>query len=156
MVWPAWHPGVRSVVEALEREGVDCAALDRSRLTAEGLRGLDVLVLPGGWAPSPWAAAGETGVGAIRTFVTGGGRCVGVCAGAYLLSRTVRYDGKEYEYPLRLFDGVAAGPVAGLSPYPKPGSVRQVIPRRTPPRGLGFGRQVEPPPPRAHHLSTSE
>jgi glutamine amidotransferase-like uncharacterized protein len=119
-----WHVGLRSVVELLETEGVPCAVLDRSRLRAEELRGFDVLVLPGGWAPLQWASAGEQGLQAIRTFVESGGRCVGICAGAYLLSKTVKYDGKEYGYPLGLFDGTATGPVENLAPYPQAGSAR--------------------------------
>lgn len=119
-----WHPGARSVVEALEREAVACATIDRSVLTDEGLRGFDVLVIPGGWAPSQWTGAGEIGLRGIRGFVERGGRCVGICAGAYLLSRTVKYDGASFNNPLGLFDGSAVGPVPGLAPFPKPGSAR--------------------------------
>lgn len=132
-----WHPGARSVVEALEREEVYCVTIDRSQLTDENLGRFDALVLPGGWAPSQWAGAGEKGLKAIRTFVERGGRCVGICAGAYLISRTVKYEEKSYDYPLGLHDGAAVGPVKGLAPFPKPGSARLRATAAGRARGLG-------------------
>jgi len=53
-----------------------------------------------------------------------------------LLSKTVRYDGKEYPYPLGLFDDVADVPVKGLAPFPKPGSVRLTATNAGTARGL--------------------
>lgn len=122
-----WHIGAKSIVSALEGDGVMCRVLDKSCLTVGGLKGLEVVVLPGGWAPDQWGAAGESGLAALKAFVEGGGRCVGICAGAYLLSKTVKYDGKEYPYPLGLFDGTATGPVKGLAAYPERGSTKLVL-----------------------------
>ena len=119
-----WHEGVKAIVAALEGEGVSCRLLDRTALTADGLKGLEAIVLPGGWAPHQWGAAGADGLAAVKAFVNGGGRCVGVCAGAYLLSATVEYDGQKYPYPLGLFDGVATGPVKGLAAYPEWGAAK--------------------------------
>lgn len=119
-----WHVGARSIVEALEAQGVACRVLDRGAVRGEGLTRFDAVVLPGGWAPFQWAAVGEPGVEALKAYVEGGGRCLGVCAGAYLLSRTTRYDGQTFPYPLGLFDGTASGPVEGLARFPTPGRVR--------------------------------
>ena len=116
-----WHPGARSIVEALEGVGVPCRVLDRTQLRVDVLRELDALILPGGFAPTQWASAGSFGLAGIAAFVEGGGRCIGVCAGAYLLSRGVKYDGITYAYPVGLFDGVAEGPVQGLAAFPTPG-----------------------------------
>lgn len=131
-----WHDGARAIVAALEKSDVTCRVLDRTRLTGETLRPLDAVVLPGGWAPSQWESAGEAGLANIRRYVEAGGRCVGVCAGAYLLAREVRYDGKTYPYPLGLFDGVANGPVPGLAPYPEPGTARLTLTAAGEKRGL--------------------
>lgn len=119
-----WHVGARSIVEALERQQINCRVIDRTQLNKASLSMFEVLVLPGGWAPHQWAVAGDEGLSAIRSFVESGGRCVGVCAGAYLLAKTTRYDGIEYAYPLGLFDGAAVGPVAGLAPFPQRGAAR--------------------------------
>lgn len=116
-----WHVGAKAIVDALEEAGVPCLVLDRTLLSAEGLAGLEALILPGGWAPYQWAAAGPEGLKAIEAFVERGGRCLGICAGAYLLSRVVEYDQQRFPYPLGLFDGTARGPVAGLAPFPRPG-----------------------------------
>ena len=138
-----WHPGARSIVASLEAEGVPCRVLDRTSLTAEGLKGLESIVLPGGWAPHQWQAAGTDGLAAIATYVDGGGHCLGICAGAYLLSKTVRYDGVAYPYPLGLFDGTAEGPVPDLAKYPEPGSCRLTISKEGNERGFAALEGVE-------------
>lgn len=133
-----WHVGARSIVESLERDGIPCRVLDRSRLKADVLKPHAALILPGGWAPYQWTAAGTEGLAAIRNFVEQGGRCVGVCAGAYLLARETRYDGINYPYPLGLFDGTADGPVPGLAAYPKVGSAAVTVTDVGKRRGLAF------------------
>lgn len=119
-----WHEGARAVVETLESGNVPCRVLDRSQLTAETLKPFEAVVLPGGWAPFQVSAAGDAGQRALKRYVEGGGRCVGICAGAYFLCAQVRYDGVNYPYPIGLFDGTAEGPVPGLAVFPKPGTVR--------------------------------
>lgn len=114
-----WHLGARSLVEALEGARVPCRVLDRSQLCAEGLAGLEVLVVPGGWAPYQIEALGEDGPGAIRSFVEQGGRYLGICAGAYLAADEVEYLGQTYPYPVDLLDSAAEGPVPGLPLYPE-------------------------------------
>ena len=134
----AWHSGARSIVTALESDGTPCRVLDRALLAAPaGLSGLEALVLPGGWAPFQNAAAGDAGLAAIRGFVEGGGRCLGICAGAYLLSKEVAWEGKVYRYALGLFDGTAFGPVPGLSVWPARAPVR--LPITDDGRGRGLG-----------------
>ncbi len=131
-----WHVGAMSIVEVLEAQRIPCRVLDRSLLTRDCLSGLEVLVLPGGWAPLQWAAAGDAGLTEIKTFVEGGGRCVAICAGAYLISKTTKYDGQEFPYPLGLFDGIAEGPVTGLAPFPKVGTTRLKVTEAGSKRGL--------------------
>ncbi len=116
-----WHAGAQALVGSLEGGGTRCRVLLAPSLTRARLSGLRVLLLPGGYAPYQWGAAGQSGLDAIREFAEGGGTVVGICAGAYLISKTVRYDGIEYPYPLGLFDGVAQGPVPGLAAYPQVG-----------------------------------
>lgn len=45
---------------------------------------LDVVVMPGGTASTEWSALGTTGQTKLRSFVSGGGGYVGLCAGFYL------------------------------------------------------------------------
>lgn len=122
-----WHIGAKSLVELLEAEWIACRLLDRTQLDQEHLKDIYTLVIPGGWAPLQWGGAGEAGLQAIKQFVERGGRCVGICAGAYLLSKNVKYDEQDYPYPLGLYDGTATGPVPKLERFPKPGSVKLTV-----------------------------
>jgi glutamine amidotransferase-like uncharacterized protein len=131
-----WHTGARSIVEALEGKGLGCRVLDRSMLRDEELKQFEAIVLPGGWAPFQWAAMGEPGLSAIRSYVERGGRCLGICAGAYMLSKTTHYEGESFPYPLGLFDGTARGPVEGLARFPEPGQARLEITHGGKRRGL--------------------
>jgi glutamine amidotransferase-like uncharacterized protein len=139
-----WHPGARAIVTALEADGVPCRVLDRSALTAHTLDRLAGLVLPGGWAPHQRAAAGPLGLAAVRRFAECGGTVVGVCAGAYLLSATVTYEGVSFPYPVGLFDGAAVGPVPGLARFPTFGTATLTPTGAGRTRGLGVlaGREV--------------
>jgi glutamine amidotransferase-like uncharacterized protein len=131
-----WHVGARSIVDALESRGVACRVLDRAAIHDGGLARYEAIVLPGGWAPYQRSALGEPGFAAIKAYVEGGGRCLGVCAGAYLASRTTEYDDRSYPYPIGLFDGTAKGPVEGLARFPKPGQARLSITAEGRRRGL--------------------
>ena len=132
-----WHLGARSIVDALEQVDVPCVVLDKSDLNSESLGRFEIIVFPGGWAPLQWSAAGEDGLAAVRSFTENGGRCIGICAGAYLLSKKVTYDGESFDYPLGLFDGEAVGPVKGLSPFPQPGKTSLRVTEAGLARGLG-------------------
>ena len=133
-----WNVGARSIVGALEANRVACRALDRSSIRGEELARYEAIVLPGGWAPFQWSALGDRGLAALKAYVEGGGRCFGICAGAYLLSRTTQYEGDTFAYPLGLFDGIAKGPIEGLARYPKAGSVQLTVTPEGRRRGLGL------------------
>lgn len=122
-----WHVGARSIVDALEGEGIPCRVISRSQLKLEILQQFEALILPGGWAPFQRDAAGKEGHAAFKSYVEQGGRCLAICAGAYLISRQTRYDNVIYPYPVGLFDGTAEGPIAGLAVFPEPGSVTVAV-----------------------------
>jgi glutamine amidotransferase-like uncharacterized protein len=131
-----WHVGARSIVEALEKKKIACQVFDRSAFRSVELAQFDAIILPGGWAPLQWAAMGDPGLGVLKAYIEGGGRCLGICAGAYLLSRTTQYDGKAYPYPLGLFDGISRGPIQGLARFPNAGSTRVAVTAEGRRRGL--------------------
>ena len=116
--------GARSIVEALESASIRCRVLDRSCLTEEQLEPFKAIVMPGGWSVFQRAAAGKEGLDAIRCFVEKGGTYLGVCAGAYLAAKDVRWQGGTYPYPLILFDGIAEGSLPEVAAWPKAGDVR--------------------------------
>jgi glutamine amidotransferase-like uncharacterized protein len=131
-----WHISAKSAVDALEKVGVPCRVLDRTLVDAEGLAGLEALVLPGGWSPFEFGAMTPAGGAAVRAFAERGGRVLGICAGAYLLSKIVVWEGKEYPYPIGLFDGTAQGPLAGFAPWPQRSPARLKVTKAGASRGL--------------------
>jgi glutamine amidotransferase-like uncharacterized protein len=114
----AWHLGTQSVVHALETDGVRCRVLDRSRINQKSLRDVQAFIAPGGYSFYQKSAAGDQGMGAIRNFVSRGGRYLGICAGAYLASKDVLWEGSHYPYPLEFFDGTAEGAVDEIAKWP--------------------------------------
>ena len=131
-----WHVGATSVVDALEKIGVPCRALDRTMMTTDGLAGLEAVVFPGGWAPFLFAELSAAGGTVVRAFAEKGGHVLGICAGGYLLSKLVIWEGKEFPYPIALFDGNAQGPVGGFLPWPQRSPARLKVTKAGIARGL--------------------
>lgn len=131
-----WNHSAVVLTTCLETSGYKVRALD----AGSSLQGLQVVVLPGGLAPVQYQGLGTEGVRRLRDFTENGGRCLAICAGAYLVSSTVRYDGVDYPYPLGFFDGVAEGPVAGLARYPEAGPVRLTVTAEGEAEGLGMAQ----------------
>jgi glutamine amidotransferase-like uncharacterized protein len=111
-------PSAKALVRRLDEAGRAPRLLFEEQVTAEGLKGLRLLVMPGGWAPSQHESLGVRGRAAMRAFVEEGGSYVGICAGAYLACSTVAWEGRDYPYDLGLARGRAAGPVKGLAAWP--------------------------------------
>jgi glutamine amidotransferase-like uncharacterized protein len=82
------------------------------------------LVVGGGWAPEQRQGFSPSGIDTVRQFVAAGGGYVGICAGAYLASKSFRWEGQTYAYPLALFSGVSVGPKAKIAPWPNWAKVR--------------------------------
>ena len=63
--------------------------LDAEDYRAGALKGIDLLVQPGGGCHAQYTNLGPEGVAALKRYVTGGGRYYGICAGAFLASQPV-------------------------------------------------------------------
>ncbi len=116
----AWPEGLVALRETFATAGFHVAETRGADFQPDGV---DVLVVGGGWAPDQWKGFGAMGLERVRAFVQAGGGYVGICAGAYLASATVRWENRTYEYPLALFEGTAEGPRPGLVPWPNSGFV---------------------------------
>ena len=130
------HLGTRNVVESLESEGIRCRVLDRTRILPEELRRLRAYIVPGGYSTFQNTATGTPGLNAIREFVEKGGRYLGICAGAYLASRDVYWEGEHYPYPLELFDGTAQGALENVAIWPEESGVSVTLTEKGTQRGL--------------------
>ncbi len=111
-------PSAMAVVRRLDESKRAPRCLFASDISKEGLEGIDLLVVPGGWAPSMLKGLTTRGQRALATWVERGGRYMGICAGGYLPCGTVVWEGKAYPYPINLVRGQAVGPLDGLAPWP--------------------------------------
>jgi glutamine amidotransferase-like uncharacterized protein len=88
----------RSVERCLKGD----SRFDVHRITATGIRAgalspFDVVVFPGGTGSGTASALGASGRRVVRSFVAKGGGCLGICAGAYLVTR-------NYSWSLHVLD----------------------------------------------------
>jgi glutamine amidotransferase-like uncharacterized protein len=120
----AWPEGVTALREIFLDSAVQLVETSTGHFRADET---DLLIVGGGWAPSQRATFGEAGLAEVRRFVAVGGGYLGICAGAYLASHQVRWEGATYSYPLGLFEGTAEGPIVGLPSWPGFGPVDLAI-----------------------------
>ena len=123
-VWPL---GAHSVVASLEVSGFAVEVLDWNRLHRSDLTRYHAVVFPGGYSYFQQISAGHRGLDAVRDYVEQGGRFMGICAGAFLAAKDVQWEGKQYPYPLVLFDGVAEGSIKELAAWPGRGSAKLAV-----------------------------
>lgn len=64
---------------------LDLTVIDADALRAGALKGIDILVCPGGSSPTIKKDIGEAGAEVIRSFIKAGGGYIGTCAGCCLL-----------------------------------------------------------------------
>jgi glutamine amidotransferase-like uncharacterized protein len=117
-----WADGLTALRTALDDTGSDVRVISAADLRAGALDQQAVLVMGGGWGWDQWQGLGDDGITAIRRFVLGGGGYLGICAGGYLASDDVVWEGSWVAYPLNLFNGTAEGPLAGLPAWPEAGT----------------------------------
>ncbi len=122
-----WHLGAKSLVYALEREGIACRVLDHDALGMSDVERLKAIVVPGGYALYMKAGVGEPGMAAIRRLVNDGGVYLGICAGGFLAAKTLRWESESFPYPLELFDGVAEGSIPQIAKWPASASVAMTV-----------------------------
>lgn len=83
ILWDASHLWGYAVLHAVRAAGVPYRVLKASEIAQEGVSG-KALLAPGGGARAKAAALGAAGMEAVRGFVRGGGRYLGICGGAGL------------------------------------------------------------------------
>ena len=74
--------GMREWVRLLEfSPQIQLNFIDGKTIREGGLKGYDLVVFPGGYAPSQYKSLHEEGAAAVRDFVKNGGSYIGICAG---------------------------------------------------------------------------
>lgn len=107
----SWDPDLLAMQNFLDRYELDGVEIDEATLSSADLSELcDILVFVGGFSSEYLHYVGSHSN--IRTFVEQGGSFVGFCAGAYYASSTMVWQGRQLDYPLKLFSGEAVGPLS--------------------------------------------
>ena len=84
---------LKDMTRAFDAIGQSFSKIDESGILGGALKLADILLMPGGWPQKYSSNLGEAGFTAIRSFVETGGRYIGICAGAYLASKSFSIDG---------------------------------------------------------------
>ncbi|MFO8060101.1 MAG: BPL-N domain-containing protein [Bacillota bacterium] len=116
----SFEEGVRAIQNFLDHHGISWGEIDESiPETADLLEEYDLLWFPGGFSEQYryYVQSHDR----IRDFVSSGGGFIGICAGAYYASDTMRWRGGDpADYPLNLFAGEAAGPIGPPASWGNP------------------------------------
>ncbi len=115
----AWPGGLGATARATESAGhlplaVRFNEIKTGRLT---LANFHTVVFPGGY--SYGYKTGLAGYeGNVRSFISGGGSFLGICAGAFYVADTVIWENKSYAYPMGLFHSSETGPMNDVMAWP--------------------------------------
>lgn len=108
----SWEENVEVTGYFLDHYGFEWSSFDEvDAVSLDFSNHFDLLWFPGGFAAEYKNFINEHSN--IRDFVKDGGLFIGSCAGAYYASDILRWQGTDYEYPLKLFEGKGVGPLAG-------------------------------------------
>lgn len=108
----SWQENVEVTGYFLDHYGFEWSSFDEMEAVSLDLeKHFDLLWFPGGFAAEYKNYINEHSN--IRNFVSDGGLFIGSCAGAYYASDILRWQGTDYEYPLKLFEGKGVGPLSG-------------------------------------------
>jgi len=110
----AWDENVTAISNFLRSSSLDYVYLYENDLSDDNLRDLyDIIWFPGGFAADyRYELRSHDN---LRNFVAKGGIYIGICAGAYYAADIFNWKEEEYDYPLSLFPGIAAGPLRGVT-----------------------------------------
>lgn len=113
-----WSQGIIALENFLEWKG-----LTHQRILSDDINNgilLDnfkVVIFPGGFAYDYKVDLNAKGEKNIKAFVNAGGGYLGICAGAFLATSTVIWEGRTYNYPIELFQGTATGAISEIKPW---------------------------------------
>lgn len=94
--------GPAMMEETLTAAGYTVTRVDAADVRAGKLKGMSVLIVPGGLSRTQATALGRDGREVVKRFVADGGGYVGLCAGCYLASS--QYDWSLHLLPVKVVD----------------------------------------------------
>ena len=115
----AYHLGLIVSQRFFQAHGITYTPLYRDDLKKKRTYGkIKLLYFPGGWSGYYSQDLRGRASKLMREFIRKGGGYLGVCAGAYFASEKIIWEGEVYHPPLKIFPGVAIGPIRELAPWP--------------------------------------
>lgn len=109
----SWDENVQAAGDFLDHYGFKWSIFDEEDAVNLAFEDhFDLIWFPGGFAAEYKNYISDHS--RIRNFVNAGGLFIGSCAGAYYASDILRWQGTDYDYPLKFFEGKAVGPLSGL------------------------------------------
>lgn len=134
----SWYESVEAIKNFLDAYAIEWKVFDEEDAVNLDLKDhFDLLWFPGGFAAEYKNYIADHSK--IINFVKEGGSFVGSCAGAYYAADILRWDGTDYAYPLRLFDGKATGPLYGQIAW---GEIGTMILEAEHPANRGFNTEI--------------
>lgn len=113
-----WDDGIAAFEKFLDSQRITWEEIGSWDVNNKDLRPLyKAIYMPGGYAASYKIAIKSSGNQHIRDLVNSGGAYIGICAGAYYAADKVDWEGRVYDYPLKLFKGRAYGAIDEIIPW---------------------------------------
>jgi glutamine amidotransferase-like uncharacterized protein len=106
----SWDVNVEALENLFKANNLSYALFDEYDIMSDYfLNQFDLIWFPGGFAAEYRYYIDNHQ--SIRDFVADGGSFIGSCAGAYYAADLLRWMGEDFDYPLKLFNGAAVGPL---------------------------------------------
>ncbi|MBS3904010.1 MAG: hypothetical protein KGZ39_01620 [Simkania sp.] len=127
------RPSVEAIAQQLRRildSSIVIKRVDGIHLATQSWEDRTVVLILGGGVCKEWdARLGELGIDKIHEYVSRGGRCIGLCSGAYFLSAESYFKqiGQlpiERKRSLAFFEGKAIGPLLPTEDYRSPSAAQ--------------------------------
>jgi len=122
-----WEDGKIALIQMFTSHGHQVDTVDADLINSGIPQYYDLLVIPGGWAVNYRRRINSQGLLNIRNFVSSGGIYLGICAGSYFAADTIEWEGRRYDYPLDLYDGIAIGAIDSIAPWPNYNMARLLL-----------------------------
>ncbi len=114
-----WKDGITALRQFLKWKGLTYKLIYANQINTDlDLNQFKIIVFPGGYAGQYNRLLNPQAFEKIRKFTATGHAYFGICAGAYFASDMVIWQDTVYSYKLRLFHGLAIGPIVDLAPWP--------------------------------------
>ncbi len=113
----SWIISVIAFERFLDWKNISWVEITEDEINHGDLTKYKVVYFPGGWAGEYIETISNDGFENLRRGVFNGLGYIGICAGAYLAADKVVFEGVTYDYPLKIFRGIASGSIHSIAPW---------------------------------------